>query len=53
MYTVSLVDLSTYNGVAAFSVKVAYPAIDAIIIVPSFLGQPNCGPLQWFLQLAT
>lgn len=49
MYTVSLVDLSTYNGVATFSVVVAYPAIDAIIIVPSFLILVNYKKEpQWF-----
>jgi hypothetical protein len=34
---VSLVDLSSPRGIAIFGVIIAYPAMDTIIIVPSFL----------------
>ena len=36
-YTMSLAELSSSRGIAIFSVIVAYPVLDAIIMVPSFL----------------
>ena len=36
-YRVSLADLSSSRGIAIFCVIVAYPVLDAIIMVPSFL----------------
>ena len=35
--TLNFADFSSYRGVAIFSVIIAYPILDAIIIVPSFL----------------
>ena len=35
--TLNLVDLSSIRGITIFSVIIAYPILDAIIIVPSFL----------------
>jgi branched-chain amino acid transport system substrate-binding protein len=35
--TLNLADLSSIRGIAIFSVIIAYPILDAIIIVPSFL----------------
>jgi branched-chain amino acid transport system substrate-binding protein len=48
-YTVSLVELSSSRGIAIFSVIVAYPVLDAIIMVPSFLIVVNYRKEpQWF-----
>lgn len=48
-YTMSLADLSSSRGVAMFSVIVAFPVLDAIIIVPSFLIVANYRKEpQWF-----
>jgi ABC-type branched-subunit amino acid transport system substrate-binding protein len=48
-YTVSLADLSSSRGIAIFCVIVAYPVLDAIIMVPSFLIVVNYRKEpQWF-----
>ncbi len=48
-YTVSLADLSSSRGLAIFSVIIAYPVLDAIIMVPSFLIVVNYRKEpQWF-----
>ena len=48
-YTVSLADLSSSRGIAIFCVIVAYPVLDAIIMVPSFLiVVNNRKEPQWF-----
>ncbi|HEY9387690.1 MAG TPA: penicillin-binding protein activator [Nitrososphaeraceae archaeon] len=48
-YTVSLAELSTSRGLAIFTVIVAYPVLDAIIMVPSFLIVVNYRKEpQWF-----
>ena len=41
-YTVSLADLSSSRGIAIFCVIVAYPVLDAIIMVTII---PDCGKL--------
>jgi hypothetical protein len=46
---VSLADLSPPRGIAIFGVIIAYPAMDTIIIVPSFLIVVNYRKeSQWF-----
>jgi hypothetical protein len=46
---VSLADLSPPRGIAIFGVIIAYPAMDTIIIVPSFLIVANYRKeSQWF-----
>jgi ABC-type branched-subunit amino acid transport system substrate-binding protein len=48
-YTVSLAELSSSRGIAIFSVILAYPVLDAIIMVPSFLIVVNYRKKpQWF-----
>jgi branched-chain amino acid transport system substrate-binding protein len=48
-YTVSLAELSSSRGIAIFSVILAYPVLDAIIMVPSFLIVVNYRKEpQWF-----
>jgi ABC-type branched-subunit amino acid transport system substrate-binding protein len=49
LYTVSLVEISSSRGLAILSIIVAYPVLDAIIMVPSFLIVVNYRKEpQWF-----
>ncbi|MFL6393312.1 MAG: ABC transporter substrate-binding protein [Nitrososphaeraceae archaeon] len=49
LYTVSLVEISSSRGLAILSIIVAYPVLDAIIMVPSFLIVVNYRKApQWF-----
>lgn len=47
--TLNFADLSSYRGVAVFTVIIAYPILDAIIVVPAFLIVVNYKKEpQWF-----
>lgn len=47
--TLNFADLSSYRGVAVFTVIIAYPILDAIIMVPAFLIVVNYKKEpQWF-----
>src|SRR5690242_19451403 len=49
LYTVSLVEISSSRGLAILSIIIAYPVLDAIIMVPSFLIVVNYRKEpQWF-----
>ena len=49
LYTMSLVEISSSRGLAILSIIVAYPVLDAIIMVPSFLIVVNYRKEpQWF-----
>ena len=48
-YTVSLVEISSSRGLVILSIIIAYPVLDAIIMVPSFLIVVNYRKEpQWF-----
>ncbi|HEY5630838.1 MAG TPA: penicillin-binding protein activator, partial [Nitrososphaeraceae archaeon] len=49
LYTMSLVEISSSRGLAILSIIVAYPVLDAVIMVPSFLIVVNYRKEpQWF-----